>query len=64
MSSDLVDTKGHPRVDNIDGFAFCAGLSTLRFGDFFSLDLNWVFFTGGSNDSTRTGDDQDDASLD
>jgi hypothetical protein len=32
-------------------------------GFFFSLDLN-RHFTGGSNDSTRTRDEQDDAFFD
>ena len=58
---DLVDIMGHPWVDNIDVFAFVRGYQLVGLG-IFSLDLN--FFIGGSNDSTRTGGDQDDASLD
>ena len=59
---DLVDIKGHPRVDNIDGFAFVRGHQLVGRGIFPLTSM--FFFTGGLNDSTGTSGDQDDDSLD
>jgi hypothetical protein len=60
---DLVDIMGHPWVDNSDSSAFVRGYQLVSLG-IFPLDLTSISIIGGSNDSTRTGDDQDDASLD
>lgn len=59
---DLVDRKGHPRVDNLDGFVLLRNHQL--FGSGFFSASTFIFFTGGSDDSTRTGDGQDDALLD
>lgn len=38
-----MDTKGHPRVDNIDGFRVLGGAINFSVWGVFSLDLSYFF---------------------